>query len=48
MRIASVVARQVLDCKARRLVEVEIITDTGHVGAAHRRVAFRSECTKRS
>jgi enolase len=32
MRIASVVARQVLDCKARPLVEVEIITDTGHIG----------------
>lgn len=32
MRIASVVARQLLDCKARPLVEVEITTDTGHVG----------------
>ena len=32
MRIASLVARQVLDCKARPLVEVEITTDTGHVG----------------
>src|ERR1700720_2052638 len=32
MRIVSVVARQVLDCKARPLVEVEITTDTGHVG----------------
>jgi enolase len=32
MRIASVVARQVLDCKARPLVEVEITTDTGYVG----------------
>src|ERR1700722_2161854 len=32
MRIASVVARQVLDCKARPVVEVEITTDTGHVG----------------
>jgi enolase len=32
MKIASVVARQVLDCKARPLVEVEITTDTGHVG----------------
>ena len=32
MRIASVVARQVLDCKARPLVEVEFTTDTGHVG----------------
>jgi enolase len=32
MRIASVAARQVLDCKARPLVEVEITTDTGHVG----------------
>ena len=32
MKIASVVARQVLDCKARPLVEVEIATDTGHVG----------------
>jgi enolase len=32
MRIASVVARQLLDCKARPMVEVEIITDTGHVG----------------
>jgi enolase len=32
MRIASVVARQVLDCKARPLLEVEITTDTGHVG----------------
>jgi enolase 1/2/3 len=31
-RIASVVARQLLDCKARPLVEVEITTDTGHVG----------------
>jgi enolase len=32
MKIASVVARQVLDCSARPLVEVEITTDTGHVG----------------
>jgi enolase len=32
MRIASVVARQLLDCKARPLVEVEITTDKGHVG----------------
>jgi len=32
MKIASVIARQVLDCKARPLLEVEIITDTGHVG----------------
>jgi enolase len=32
MKIASVVARQLLDCKARPLVEVEITTDTGHVG----------------
>jgi enolase len=32
MRIASVVARQLLDCKARPLIEVEITTDTGHIG----------------
>jgi enolase len=32
MKITSVVARQLLDCKARPLVEVEITTDTGHVG----------------
>jgi enolase len=32
MRVASVVAGQLLDCKARPLVEVEITTDTGHVG----------------
>ena len=32
MKVASVVARQLLDCKARPLVEVEISTDTGHVG----------------
>ena len=32
MKIASVVARQLLDCKARPLVEVEITTDTGHIG----------------
>jgi enolase len=32
MKIASVVARQVLDCSARPLVEVEITTDTGYVG----------------
>lgn len=32
MRIASVVARQLLDCSARPLVEVEITTDTGDVG----------------
>jgi enolase len=32
IRIASVVARQLLDCKARPLVEVEITTDTGQVG----------------
>ena len=32
MKIASVVARQLLDCRARPLVEVEITTDTGHVG----------------
>src|ERR1700741_3560513 len=32
MKIASVVARQVLDCKARPLVEVEITTDTGPGG----------------
>jgi enolase len=32
MKIASVVARQLLDCKARPLVEVEITTDKVHVG----------------
>jgi enolase len=32
MKIASVIARQLLDCKARPMVEVEITTDTGHVG----------------
>ncbi len=32
MKIASVAARQLLDCKARPLVEVEITTDTGYVG----------------
>ena len=32
MNIVSVTARQLLDCKARPLVEVEIATDTGHVG----------------
>jgi enolase len=32
MKIASVIARQLLDCKARPWVEVEITTDTGHVG----------------
>ena len=32
MRVASVVARQLLDCKPRPLVEVEITTNTGHVG----------------
>ncbi|OBK20808.1 enolase [Mycobacterium asiaticum] len=31
-KIASVVGRQLLDCKARPLVEVEIRTDTGYVG----------------
>lgn len=32
MKIASVTARQLLDCKARPLLEVEITTDTGVVG----------------
>ena len=32
MKIASVIARQVLDCKARPLLEVEITTETGDVG----------------
>lgn len=32
MKIASVIARQLLDCKARPLLEVEITTDTGVVG----------------
>ena len=32
MKITSVVARQLLDCKARPLLEVEITTDTGYVG----------------
>src|SRR6201992_3141711 len=32
VKVASVVARQLLDCKARPLLEVEITTDTGHVG----------------
>src|ERR1700756_3308111 len=32
MKIASVGARQVLDCKARPLLEVESSTDTGYVG----------------
>lgn len=32
VRISSVIARQLLDCSARPLVEVEITTDTGHVG----------------
>ena len=32
MKITSVTARQLLDCKTRPLVEVEITTDDGHVG----------------
>src|ERR1700742_3742191 len=32
MKIASVVSRQLLDCKARPLVEVEITTENGYVG----------------
>ena len=32
MKIASVVARQLLDCKARPMVEVEITTDSGYLG----------------
>ncbi|OMC34504.1 enolase [Mycobacterium colombiense] len=32
MKIASVIARQLLDCKARPLLEVEITTDSGVVG----------------
>ena len=32
MKITSVTARQLLDCKTRPLVEVEIVTDDGHVG----------------
>lgn len=32
MKITSVIARQLLDCKTRPMVEVEIRTDTGHVG----------------
>ena len=32
VKIASVIARQLLDCKARPLLEVEITTDTGVVG----------------
>ncbi|MDV6286766.1 phosphopyruvate hydratase [Rhodococcus jostii] len=32
MKITSVIARQLLDTKTRPLVEVEIRTDTGHVG----------------
>jgi len=32
MKIASVAARQLLDCKARPLVEVEVTTDGGHIG----------------
>ncbi len=32
MRITSVTARQLLDCKTRPLVEVEIHTEGGHVG----------------
>ncbi|SDC07664.1 enolase [Mycolicibacterium neoaurum] len=32
MQITSVTARQLLDCKTRPLVEVEITTDSGHVG----------------
>ena len=32
MKITSVTARQLLDCKARPLVEVEVTTDTGHTG----------------
>jgi enolase len=32
MKISTVTARQLLDCKARPLVEVEITTDTGHRG----------------
>jgi enolase len=36
MKISSITARQLLDCKARPLVEVEVITEAGHVtrGAA--------------
>ncbi len=32
MKITSVAARQILDCKTRPLVEVEVTTDTGHIG----------------
>jgi enolase 1/2/3 len=32
MKITSVTARQLLDCKTRPLVEVEIVTEDGHVG----------------
>lgn len=32
VKIASVIARQLLDCKARPLVEAEITTDNGYVG----------------
>lgn len=32
MRIRSVTARQILDCKARPLVEVEVATDNGIIG----------------
>ena len=32
MKITSVTARQLLDCKTRPLVEVEIVTDNGYVG----------------
>jgi enolase len=32
MKITSVTARQLLDCKTRPLVEVEIVTDSGYVG----------------
>ena len=44
MRIASVVARQVLDCKARPLVRLKSpLTQAMFSAAAHRRLAFRSE-----
>ena len=48
MKIASVIARQVLDCKARPLLEVKIPTETGYVGRGAAPRVLWSASTRRS
>ena len=45
-RIKSVYARQVMDCKLRPMVEVDVITEDGVLGRGSAPTGTSVECTK--